>query len=292
MMFELPKRAYYTIHIKMINEKIKVCAFIHYSVTDTLPYYAEIYLTQLLNHFDKIKVLTNNTEINNQNNFIHDKIEFIHLENKGYDFGMFYRYFIYENLENISQIGLVNDSNILLNSVHDIFHWGNSNNFDFWGIIDSHEKPWFSNHENNYHIQSHFLIFNKKALDKLPEFFKTLDIDTIFNETNKKRLRRLVIENWEIGLTQFFISEDLNIGSYIDSNEFQKKYKPKKQNLTHSMYHELVSEGYPFMKKKIILEKKLFSVVKKEKWKETIENYGHHEWDISRILESIGLEKF
>jgi|GEM_PF-6573408 len=40
-------------------------------------------------------------------------------------------------------------------------NWGNSSDADFWGILDSFEKPWFSEHENNRHIQSHFIVFNR-----------------------------------------------------------------------------------------------------------------------------------
>lgn len=261
--------------------------FIHFSTTDTLPYYVEIYINELTKHFDKVKVLTNNSKISKHKYFIDNNIDFIHLKNQGYDFGMFYRYIINENLENISQIALINDSNILLKKLHYTFDWADTNEFDFWGIIDSNEKPWFSNHTDNYHLQSHFLVFNSKAINFLPAFFNTLNINEILNESDVKKLRRLVIEKWEIGLTQYFIRCGLKIGTYISSNEMHSKYQPKKQNVTHSIYHKLVSEGYPFIKKKVLLGKNIFSGIKKEKWKMTIENFGHNEWDFKKILDSV-----
>lgn len=271
----------------MMSNKLKVCAFVHYSVKNTLPYYVEVYLKQLSGHFDKIKVLTNNPEINRDKYFIDDKIDFIYLENRGYDFGMFYRYFQHENLANLEQLALVNDSNLVVNDLTDVFRWGNSAGLDFWGIIDSFEKPWFSRHPDNYHLQSHFLVLNAKAIGLLPDFLKTIDVDEIFNESNVKKLRRLVIEKWEIGLTQFLIAKGLRTGSFINSQQFQYKYKPDKLNLTHSVFYELVAEGYPFLKKKVILGKKLFSARNTRKWKKAIADFGNREWDFERILKSV-----
>lgn len=271
----------------MVDKKVTICAFIHYSKMDILPYYAEIYIHQLAKHFDKIKVLTNNPNINKQDYFNDENIEFIHLENKGYDFGMFYRYFLMEDFTNVSQLGLVNDSNILLNELDNVFRWGNENHFDFWGIIDSNEKPWFSDCTNCYHLQSHFLVFNRQTLNFLPEFFGTLNIDEIFEETDAKKLRRLVIDKWEIGLTRFLNQKGLTPGSYIRSDKLHLKYKQKKQNLTHSIYYELVSEGYPLLKKKVILGEKSFLKLKRKNWKKTIDDFGNDNWDFKRILNSV-----
>lgn len=164
---------------------------------------------------------------------------------------------------------------------------GNNTDHDFWGLIDSHEKPWFSSHENNYHIQSHFLILNVNAIKKLPSFFDLLNVVEILNETDMKKLRRLVIDRWEIGLTQFFIKEGLIPGSFINSHKLHLKYQPKKQNLTHSIYYELASEGYPLLKKKVALEKKSIFRNKIEKWKRTIHEFGYHQWDTNKMVDSI-----
>ena len=147
----------------MDDKKIRICIFIHYSTTASLPYYVQIYIEELSRHFDKVKVLSNNSKIKNEDHSLNSKIEFEYYENQGYDFGMFYRFIIKENLDNFSQIAIVNDSNILLKPLDNIFNWAKNNKSDFWGLIDSNEKPWFSTHKDNYHIQSHYIVLNKKS---------------------------------------------------------------------------------------------------------------------------------
>lgn len=123
-MFEFCKKQdRYFINLKMIIQEIRACIFIHYSTINTLPYYVELYITQLAYHFDTIKVLTNNININNKKILQWENVEFVHFKNQGYDFGMFYRYIKNENLENFSQLGIINDSNILLNELNHVFHW-------------------------------------------------------------------------------------------------------------------------------------------------------------------------
>jgi len=46
-------------------------------VADSLPYYAELYINQLTNHFDKIKVLANNPILNPGNFENFTDVEFI-----------------------------------------------------------------------------------------------------------------------------------------------------------------------------------------------------------------------
>ena len=79
-------------------------------------------------------------------------------------------------------------------------------------MIDSHEKPWFSKHANNYHIQSHFIIFNRKAINLLTAFYDSIDMKSIFEEENIANIRKTVINNWEIELSQFLITKGLKLG--------------------------------------------------------------------------------
>ncbi len=274
----------------MINKKVSVCVFIHHSKSNVLPYYVELYINQLSKHFDKVIVLTNNPEIDTRKYTEKPEVEFNYLENKGYDFGMFYRFISNQDLNKFSRLGIVNDSNILFNQLNDIFQWGNYKTHDFWGVIDSYEKPWFSSHDNNYHIQSHFLVLNENAISKLPEFFDELDTDTIMNESDLKKLRRLVIDQWEIGLTQFLINEGLIPGSFINSYKMHRKYQPKKPNLTHSIFHELATEGYPLIKKKVVLENKSVFKLKRNKWEKTINEFGNHNWDLHKIVDSVHIK--
>lgn len=270
-----------------VSEKNSICLFVHYSTSDEIPYSVQIYINELSRHFDQVQVLTNNSKIKTSQCNFPKNIAFHFTQNRGYDFGMFYRYLINKKLNEFNQIALSNDSNILLNHLDPVFEWANKNHADFWGIIDSNEKPWFSTHNYNYHIQSHFIVFNENAISLLPDFFEQIDINEILNEKNLKKLRRLVIDRWEIGLTQFFIKHNISIQSYFQYNKFSEKYKVQKPNITHSLFHELAAEGYPFLKKKIIKGEKKFLRTKRFNWENTINQYAHIECDKQKLIRSL-----
>ena len=257
----------------------------HYSVNETLPYYIQVYIQELSRHFDSVVVLSNNSKLTQLKKDFPALVEFQYFENKGYDFGMFYRYIINQDLDKYAQLAIVNDSNILLKTLDHIFVWATENKSDFWGLMDYHDKPWFSTHENNYHIQSHFIVLNQRAINMLPSFLKTIDVDKIMEERNDKKLRNLVINDWEIGMSQYFIKNGLKISSFINSEMIIEKYSPRKVNVPFALFHELVAyESYPVLKKKIITGKKKWYQLKKKQWKNTILNYGNKEWQMDKII--------
>lgn len=269
------------------SAKIRLCIFIHYSISKQLPSYVAIYLKELSNHFDKIIVLSNNAELCLKNPSFKNNIDFVFLENRGYDFGMFYRFIKTQNLENFSQIAIVNDSNLLLNKLTTIFENEEKNNADFWGVIDSHEKPWFSTHPNNYHLQSHFIVLNKKAIDLLPEYLQQADIEMIMNGSDITKVRRLVINTWEIGLSQYFLKNGLKLYSIFSSEKIQTKYKTRKKNVANELYYQLSTEGYPFLKRKVILKKNNLFERKKATWQQTIREFMDPDWYSPQIIEEL-----
>lgn len=271
------------------SEKIRICTFLHYSVSEELPYYVQIYIRELSNYFDKVVVVSNNKNLQKQNLSLSENIDFEYFENRGYDFGLFYRFVKTQNLNDFSQIAIVNDSNILINKLDAVFQKGKQSNADFWGLIDSNEKPWFSTHTDNYHLQSHFVVLNEKAIRLLPSFFEQMEVDILMNETDLKKVRRMVINQWEIGISQFLIGKDLKSYVFIDSFSFLNKYKSKGKNITHSLYKELIKEGYPLIKKKVILEKSWRSLFrKKQPWEELLfKIHENSDWNISLMLDEV-----
>jgi lipopolysaccharide biosynthesis protein len=190
------------------------------------------------------------------------------VKNEGYDLGMFYKVFRTIDISKYNQIACINDSNILFNQLDPIFNWSKTLKTDFWGVIDSNLKPWFSTHRNNYHIQSHFIVFNQKALLKLPAFFDALNIQDILTEKDTVKLRQTVIDKWEIGISQFLIKEGLSCASFIDSNSYSHKYLSGKQtNVGLKLYPELIRSGYPLIKMKVITKGKLNIFLFKIIWK-------------------------
>ena len=208
-------------------------------------------MNELSKYFDEVRFLTNNKDNSSEVDFFKGNIIPEFDKNEGYDFGRIYNYMKKINLDDYKQIACVNDSNILLGPLDKVIEWGRTSQLDFWGIVDSHEKPWFSNHLNNYHIQSHFIVFNTNAIQYLPNYFEWTDMKSILNIKNNKQLRRQVINDWEIGLSQFLIKEGLTIGAYKKSIDFiHRKKSGKPINVTHKLYHELIKNDYPFLKKK------------------------------------------
>lgn len=265
-----------------------ICTFIHYSTTNTVPYHVQIYINQLSIFFEKVVALTNNQSLNPNYNKLNSNVSFWFDQNMGYDFGLFYRFSKKHNLLKYNTVGIVNDSNLLLNSLHEIFEWSNNLNVDFWGVIDSNEQPWFSEHNDNYHIQSHFVVLNKVAISFLPELFDSINLDSLFLEKDPKKLRRLVINNWEIKLSQFLIQRGLKCASYVDSQDFLNRHNSSGKNATIELYGELIKEGYPFLKQKITNKSSWRKYInRREPWENSIHENIHPGWNVEKIINSV-----
>lgn len=272
----------------MLDQEKSICIFTHFSELPHIPQYVLVYVNELSKYFDEVVVAANQRNFTNKQNGFNGNVTIQFFENEGYDLGMFYKVFQTFQHEKYKQIACVNDSNILFNKLQPIFDWEKKSQSDFWGLIDSDEKPWFSTHPENYHIQSHFIVFNESAIKYLPSFFENIDIQHIFNENDTKKLRRLVIDRWEIGLSQFLLNKGLKSNSYINSVSFLAEHKSKGKNITHSHYKELIKEGYPLIKKKIILNKSWrssFGIT--EQWEKLLAKYACNEWNISLLIDEI-----
>ncbi len=273
--------------MKIIQKRL--CIFTHYSKYSYIPQYVRMYVNELSNYFDQVILVTNRRTINSDIHQLSQNITLLLVENEGYDLGMFYKAYQSIDPTDFCQIACINDSNILFNELKPIFNWGEKHFHDFWGLVDSHEKPWFSTHQNNYHIQSHFVVFNQNAIDKLPAFFEELNMLDIFDEKDSLLLRKTVINNWEIGLTQFMMKQGLNYGSYIDSRSYSSLYlSGKLTNVGHKLYFELIQSGYPLIKKKIITKSNWKdSFHPGRHWKKMIRQYGNQDWEIEDLIDEL-----
>jgi lipopolysaccharide biosynthesis protein len=266
-----------------------LCVFIHFSKYFYIPRYVKIYVDEISKYFDQVILVTNERSVEENIAFNNIKISTVFVKNEGYDLGMFYKVFRTIEISKYSQIACINDSNVLFNQLLPIFNWSKTQQADFWGVIDSNQKPWFSTHHNNYHIQSHFIVFNRNALLKLPAFFCTLNIQDILNEKDPVKLRQTVIDKWEIGLSQFLIKEGLSCASFIDSSLYSKLYLSGKQtNVGLKLYPELIRSGFPLIKMKVITKTKLKDIFRSESyWKNLIRQYGNPNWDIESLIEEL-----
>ena len=75
----------------MLLPEKSCCAFLHFSENDEIPYYVQIYCNELSKYFDEIVLVSNNKNLDLNKSFS-SNIRLWHTENKGYDFGLFYRF--------------------------------------------------------------------------------------------------------------------------------------------------------------------------------------------------------
>lgn len=270
-----------------------LCVFVHFSNNPYIPLYVKIYIDEISKYFDQVILVTNERSTQAEASYKKLNISTVFVKNEGYDLGMFYKVFQSINPEDYAQIACINDSNILFNELLPIFNWSKEHQSDFWGVIDSNQKPSFSTHKNNYHIQSHFIVFNRKAIQKLPEFFDSIIIQDIYDEKSSKLVRQEVIKKWEIGLSQYLINEGLTCKSYIDSQSYCQLYlSGKSTNVSLKLYPELIRSGFPLLKIKVITKGKWKDLFRtRSYWKNLIKKHGSQSWDIESLIKELSLIK-
>lgn len=266
--------------------KKSLCVFVHFGKTEFVPLYVQIYANEISLYFDEVVFVTNNRAVSLYVSMLYSNISIKFVKNEGYDFGMFYKVFKSIDPSEYKQIACINDSNVLFNKLTSIFEWGQSMNYDFWGLVDSREKPYFSTYLNNYHIQSHFFIFNEKAIRLLPEYFRSINIENLFNENDLTALKISVITHWEIGISQFMAHSGISMGSYICSKHYSNFYlRGKIRNVLIRLYPQLIRSGLPLIKKSIIYKPKMKHFWKiRASWKRLIRKHGNPEWDIEKLI--------
>ena len=250
------------------------CVFVHFGQQDRLSKPDLWYVQELSQHFSRIILVTNEREFQAVN--LPSQVDLVQVKNEGYDFGMFYKVFQNLNWGDLDRLALVNDSNLLVGDLGEVFRKGKGLEADFWGLIDSSEKPWFSTHASNYHLQSHFLVWEKGGIPILADFFDQINVEEIFAENDPKELRRKVINVWEIGLSQYFLSRNSSPKALFSSEEISRQLRKKSTiNLTMKYPEVLLALGYPLLKKKYIRKNSLLArfLFPSKKWEILLQEY-------------------
>jgi lipopolysaccharide biosynthesis protein len=265
-----------------------ICLFVHYGETSYLPTYVKVFTNELARYFEQVVLLYNKRPLIVTDNELAANISLVPCENKGYDFGIYYNYLKNNSIEGYDELALINDSNVLINSLSGVFEWVNISPAHLLGLVDSNEKPWFSKHKNNYHIQSHFMLLRGKAIQSLFHYFSQINIDEFYKETDKKKLRRMVIDKWEIGLSRYLIENGVQSDSFLKSKNFIKHKKSKPGNILHKNYVQVIEAGVPIIKKRLILKQKWYEAMQANKnWKVLLEKHGNRNWPIKSIIEEM-----
>jgi len=271
--------------------KKRICIFSHYFQGNYIPYYVLVYLYELKNYFDEILVVTNTRNLVNIAQIENPLFSVLFVNNEGYDFGMFYKAFRKINHANYEQIAFINDSNVVFGSLRFLFEWGNKQPVDFWGLVDSYQKPGYSTHPDNYHIQSHFIVLNKKAIGLLPVYMEQVNFEELIKISDISFLKKKVINDWEVGFTQFLLKNKLTCKTYIDSKKYSERYKNGLPvNVTTKLYCHTIADGVPVIKKRVITSTDLRHMLRiKGNWRRLIKKYGEESFGIENLIKELRL---
>lgn len=217
----------------------RLCLFAHYSNNDEITPNTLEYVCELSRFFDQIIVLTNILDVSG---YSENKVSFVTVPNRHLDIGMCMRVLLNADILEFDSIALVNDSCVLLKPMDFIFMSAQSRKFDgFWGICDSYET--------SHHIQSFFLVFEKKTLGALSDFvidLKKMPIDDS-------------VEKSEIGISTFMSARGFSLDvvfnwNIICKHESVVSMNGKKicdlDNPSYIYWDILIQLGCPLLKKK------------------------------------------
>lgn len=209
-----------------------ICFFASYFTSKSIPYYMEVYLKELKKHFSEVVLFTSQKHLNQSSlDFLEEEGVVLKVEeNQGFDFGMWYKAFHLYEVHSFDQVALVNDSCILFKSLDEFAAWASQDQADYKGMTFSEAV--------SPHLQSYFLVLNKKATALLSEYFKKQGVLTNIHE---------VIKTYEIGLSAYFLSHGLQMSAYMDNNGYKGEFSPYYYCIDHHLAQDI-----PLIKKKIL----------------------------------------
>lgn len=258
--------------------KKDLCIFVNYNVKETIPYYVLFFLKELEPYFDEIILSTNIRTINNLHE-LPKNCTISMFKNEGYDFGFFYKTIQSIEIQDYKRIAFINDSNILFQSLNSIFRFNSNRRLDMWGVTDSNEQQ--------YHIQSHFLVFEEKAIKLLNTFFDDIQFTNYLS--NSKDIRQKIINTCEIGITQYMMKKGLTAEGIYKYSDFQSEYNKQGfvPNIHVKYWSELIVKGYPLIKKKIVLDEfpKHKSIPSFLGWRKLISRFAKSGLQIEKLIQ-------
>jgi len=210
-----------------------ICFFSSYYTVTNIPGYVKFYLNELKRHFSEVILLTNEKNIPTEDiqYLASNNIPYRLYKNEGFDFGMWYKAFQEYDVMQYDRIGLVNDSCILFNKLDFYFNWLDKQEADYSGFTDCYRI--------GYHIQSYFIIINKRAIPFLAQYF---------NENGIVKNIKDVIKIYEINLCNFLLKKNMHLKVYYPLERKGDLIDPSWIGVK-----ELIKKGMPLIKKKIII---------------------------------------
>ncbi|MCY9872549.1 rhamnan synthesis F family protein [Vibrio barjaei] len=180
----------------------KVAVFAHYDADGIGDAYLNDIFRQLVEVFDEIIVVTT-SGISGLSIINDKKVRVVHRDNAGYDF---YSYKVgidaISDLSIVEQLVVLNDSFYISPDFDIADILSQCRQFDIFSLTD--------NLQFTYHLQSYFLVFNKRAITSL-WFYK------FWNKVYTYKNKWKIVLDYEVGLTSSALTAGLSLGSYINN---------------------------------------------------------------------------
>lgn len=223
----------------------RVVVFAHYDKNNKIDDYVAYYLKSLKEAGCEVVFVSccelDNSEIEKVKDYVIHSICEKHDE---YDFGSYKRGFLYlKNFLNVyDELVFANDSCYgPIYPISEVFANMEKEDCDFWGITKNnfgYKKSIGHFFVKRPHIQSYFVAFRKNVFTS-KDFFKFMT--SIVHQDNKK----LVISNYEIGLTEFLLEKGYQYKVLVNAFE-------NTNNATILKWREIVEDyNMPFIKKSL-----------------------------------------
>ncbi|MGZ3884967.1 MAG: rhamnan synthesis F family protein [Bacteroidia bacterium] len=209
-----------------------LCFFAAYFPGKELPYYVCVFLKELKKYHNDVVLICSQPALSEESKrFLGDhNIQLQTEANEGFDFGLWYKAFRKWDVSAYDRLSLVNDSCVLFRPLDEFMKWSAQCPAGLQGMTLSEAvKP---------HVQSYFLVLDKKAIALAKAYFEQQGIKKNIGE---------VIRDYEIGLSSYLRSNDVALAAFVDNNGYKGEFAPYFQCVD---YH--LSKGIPLIKKKIL----------------------------------------
>lgn len=211
-----------------------VCLYSSYFTQTGLPYFVRVYLEQLLPHFGRIVLLTNDDRALDQESLqwlAARDIELMPVRNEGYDFGMWQKAIRrYPELTQSQRLCLANDSCLCFAPLNDFFTWAANSKAEAAGLVKSYER--------GEHLQSYLLVITGRAIAVAIQHIEALDLSATSYDT--------IVNDGEVGLSRSLLASGIPLQAYHTPDHVNTKNPA----FVHSVM--LIDAGIPLIKRKLL----------------------------------------
>ena len=209
--------------------------FCNYDAEPKISPYVATYVKELARHSEKVILVTNERELPKEElkKVSGKNIKVSKIANLGYDFGMWIRTLKSTDISNYDTFILANDSCILFRQLDDTINHYIKSNCDYYGLVSSPEKKW--------HIQSYFLILNRKCIDELLKYAELHELKNDYE---------YIVDVFEIGFAQHVLKQNLKVGM-----RYNYRLLGVKEHPSYFAINKLLDLGIPMIKRALISSK-------------------------------------